>query len=125
MKIKKISYLFICALLFLLTVSTPLDEKAQGFSLKGTVNHEIIPKGFYGTWGVVSKLKSSNNPEVFNEHSKDIWVLSGQGNVLILENKLSGAKSEVIIKNKNKEKDTLKFSREKIVENENKKTVYK
>lgn len=97
----------------------------NAITLKGSVNEEYIPNGFYGSWAVISKLKSSNNPSIFNSESRDIWVLSGHDNVLILENLESGAKSEIVIKHKSKEKDALKFEREKVVEKNNEKTVYK
>ena len=79
--------------------------------LKGSVNEDYIPNGFYGTWGVISKLKSSNNPALFNSESRDVWVLSGHSNVLVLENLQSGARSEITIKQKSNKKDTLKFER--------------
>lgn len=97
----------------------------HAFTLKGGVNEEYVPSGFYGTWGVISKMKSSNNPAIFNTESRDIWILSGHSNVLILENMDSGARSEIIIKHKTKEKGILKFEREKIVEKNNEKTVYR
>lgn len=120
---KEILIIFILIIFSL--ILNPINLKTHALSLKGGVNKDFVPQGFYGTWGVISKLKSSNNPSLFNTGSKDIWVLSGQGNVLILENKESGAKSEVVIKDKNKEKDTLKFTREKIVEKDKEKTIYK
>lgn len=93
--------------------------------LKGSVNEDYIPNGFYGTWGVISKLKSSNNPALFNSESRDVWVLSGHSNVLVLENLQSGARSEITIKQKSNKKDTLKFEREKVVEKNGEKTVYR
>lgn len=110
---KKLFLIFICFLFF----------NAPAQILKGSVNEDYIPEGFYGTWGVISKLQNSNNPNLFNFESRDIWVLSGYSNILILENLQSGARSEIIIKDKSK--DVLKFQREKIVENNNKKTIYK
>jgi len=108
---------------FFLVLFVFLFLNCQAQVLKGSVNEDYIPDGFYGTWGVISKLNDSNNPNLFNSQSKDIWVLSGYSNVLILENLQSGARSEIIIKTK--EKDSLKFEREKVVKNNNKKTIYK
>lgn len=93
--------------------------------LKGGVSEEYVPKGFYGSWGVISKLKKSTNPTMFNYESRDIWVLSGYGDVLILENLESGAHSEIEIKEKNKDGKTLKFHRQKIVDKGNTKIIYK
>ena len=87
-------------------------------SLKGGVSKDYIPKGFFGSWGVISQLKSSNNPDIFNFESRDVWVLSGyqnlsKANILILENLQSGAKSEITIKDKSVDGHTLKFTRQK------------
>ena len=70
---------------------------AQAQTLHGGVSEDYIPKGFFGSWGVISKLDSSNNPVLFNKESRDIWTLSGYDNILILENLESGAKSEIVI----------------------------
>lgn len=86
---------------------------SQTLSLKGGVSHSYIPQGFFGSWGVISKLKETNNPDKFNFQSKDIWTLSGYNNVLILENIESGAKSEIIVKDKSIDGKTLKFERKR------------
>lgn len=113
--VKKIVLSLIC-LLF-------LYSNAQ--ALKGGVVEEIVPHGFYGSWGVISKLVDSNNPVLFNFESRDIWILSGVGNKLILENLESGAHSEIIVQEKAKDGKTLTFNREKTVKSGEKKTVYK
>lgn len=94
-------------------------------TLKGGVSEDYIPKGFFGSWGVISKLNSSNNPTVFNYESRDVWMLSGYGNTLVLENLESGARSEIVIKDKAVDGKTLKFQREKTVQEDGKKVVYK
>ena len=93
--------------------------------LKGGVSEEYIPKGFFGSWGVISKMNSSNNPIAFNQESRDIWNLSGYDNTLILENLESGAHSEIKIKEKISDNRTLKFSRQKEVKTSNGKKIYK
>lgn len=110
---------------FLLLIFSLFLISAQGQTLRGGVSEDYIPKGFFGSWGVISKLDSSNNPIMFNKESRDIWTLSGYDNVLILENLESGAKSEIVIKQKNKDKNSLKFERIKTVPNEQGKTVYR
>lgn len=109
----------------LLIVFSFLFLSANALSLKGGVYEEYIPNGFFGSWGVISKLESSNNPVLFNRESRDIWTLSGHSNVLILQNIESGAYSEIIIKDKNKDGKTLKFQREKTVEENGTKIKYK
>ena len=93
--------------------------------LKGGVSEEYIPKGFFGSWGVISKMSSSNNPVVFNQESRDIWNLSGYDNTLVLENLESGAHSEIKIKEKVSDNRTLKFSRQKEVKTSDGKKIYK
>ena len=88
---------------------------AKSETLKGGVSEEYIPNGFFGSWGVISKLKSATNPAKFNYESRDIWMLSGEGNILILQNLESGAYSEIEVKEKSIEGKTLKFTREKTV----------
>ena len=64
-------------------------------TLKGGTSYDEAIKGFFGTWHVTSKIESSNNYSMFNKMSVDIWNLSGVGNVLFLENGLTGAKSSI------------------------------
>ena len=82
-------------------------------TLKGGVSQDYIPKGFFGSWGVISKMTSTNNPTLFNYESRDIWMLSGYSNILILENLESGARSEITIEEKSIEGRTLKFVKRK------------
>lgn len=97
----------------------------QAQTLKGGVSDDYIPGGFFGSWGVISKLDSSNNPSLFNSQSRDIWTLSGYSDTLILENLESGARSEIRIKDKNKDGKTLKFEREKTVRQTDFKLIYR
>jgi len=98
---------------------------ANAEALKGGVVEEYIPEGFFGSWGVISKLQKATTPEMFNFESRDVWMLSGYGNILILENLESGARSEIIIKEKSLDGKTLKFQREKTVKENNKKIIYR
>jgi hypothetical protein len=97
----------------------------QASILKGGVSEEYIPKGFFGSWGVISKLDSSNNPTLFNYESRDIWTLSGHSDVLVLQNLKTGARSEFRIEKKPQDGKTLKFEREKIVKEADFKIIYK
>lgn len=111
---KKLLFLFFCLLLLPLNAQT----------LKGGIYEEYIPKGFFGSWGVISKLEQTNNPKLFNYQSKDIWTLSGYNNILILENLESGATSKIEIKNKSNS-NILKFERSKENKQENSKIIYR
>lgn len=99
-----------------------LSSNAQ--TLKGGVSEEYISSGFYGSWGVISKLKNATNLSLFNYESRDIWVLSGYSNILILENLESGAYSQIEIKEKTQDGKTLKFQREKTVNRNDSKIKY-
>ncbi len=109
----------------ILTVIIFFCLNAYAEPLKGGVSEDYIPKGFFGSFGVISKMNYSNNPKIFNYESRDVWTLSGFGNKLILENLESGARSEILIKDKSPDGKTLKFNREKVVSKKNEKTVYK
>lgn len=98
---------------------------ADAQTLKGGVSEEYIPKGFFGSWGVISKLNFSNNPKMFNCESRDVWTLSGAGSKLTLQNLESGATSEIIVKEKSLDNKTLKFTRIKTVGDAKEKTIYK
>ena len=96
-----------------------------GEALKAGIVEEYVPNGFYGSWGVISKLYECNNYKLFNSESRDVWVLSGYNNVLYLQNLDSGAQSQIILKEKSKN-NTLNFQREKVVNKpNNQKVIYK
>ena len=84
---------------------------AQAEVLRATVSKDEIPKGFFGTWHVTSKLSETNNPELFNTISVDIWTLGGYGNTLILENVHTGASSSIQVESQ-KPKGKIKYPRE-------------
>lgn len=95
--------------LFILTINCCCAE-----TLRATVVKDEIPKGFFGTWHVTSKMVETNNSELFNPLSVDIWTLGGYGNTLILENVQSGASSSITVESqKNLDGKTLKFVRVK------------
>lgn len=95
-------------LFFVLIFQTPCFTEV----LRGGASYDNIPKGFFGVWHVTSKMESSNNPFIFNKLSVDIWNLSGAGNILILENTQSGARSSIQVSpQRNYDGKTLKFTR--------------
>lgn len=109
---------FLILILFLFSL-------ANSETLKAGISEEYVPEGFYGSWGVISKIQDTTNHAMFNSQSEDIWVLSGYSNVLYLQNLESGAKSQIILKEKSKN-NVLKFEREKVVKKQdNKQTIYK
>ena len=98
-------------LIFLLLIFT--GEICTGETIKGSVSEVLVPKGFWGRWHVTSLMDWSNNPEMFNNISVDIWTLSGAGGVLALSNELTGANSSIKISKENIEGMKLKFTRTK------------
>ena len=111
---------------FILLIFSLFFLCADASILKGSVSEEYIPSGFFGSWGVISKLDSSNNPTMFIYQSRDIWTLSGHSNVLVLQILQSGARSEIRIKDKASDGRTLKFEREKIVKQDDlSKVIYR
>lgn len=98
---------------------------ANADTINARITETYIPKGFYGTWGVISKLKTTTNTDLFNYESRDVWVLSGYNDILILENMQTGAKTQIQIKEKNRDGKTLRFERIKNVKQGNEKIIYK
>ena len=62
---------------------------------------------------------------MFNYESRDIWILSGYGNILVLENIESGARSEITVKEKATDGKTLKFERQNTVKTAENKIIYR
>lgn len=69
----------------------------ETYTLKGGVSIEKVPKDFYGSWRVTSKLQSSNNPEIFKKSGVDLWNLSRVHDVISLENPFSGAQASITL----------------------------
>lgn len=103
--------LFFSALLCAALIVIPVYAE----TIRGGTTYDVIPKGFFGTWRVISKMQTSNNPSIFNKFSVDIWNLSGAGNVLVLENAVTGARSSIQVQPTGNSFDgkTLKFQRVK------------
>lgn len=70
---------------------------AQQTVLKAGVSIDKIPKEFYGTWRVTSKLLTANSDTLFKNSSVDLWNLSRANNVITLENPFSGAKASISV----------------------------
>lgn len=72
---------------------------ADGTVLKTGISIDKVPKEFYGTWRVSSKLISTNSQGLFKESSVDLWNLLRAGDVITLDNPFSGAKASITISN--------------------------
>lgn len=95
---KPIYYLlFTICLSILFTVHCSLlTAQADTTVLQAGVSISKVPKEFYGTWRVKSKLISANNPDRFKENNIDLWNLSRSGNVITLDNPFSGAHASIM-----------------------------
>ena len=63
--------------------------------LKASVS--MVPKSFFGTWRVTSKLVDTDSPVTFKQSSLDLWNLSRTNNVITLSNPFNGANAEISI----------------------------
>ena len=56
-----------------------------------------VPAGFFGDWRVVSVCTRTTNKQLFGSKSLDIWTLSKQGDLISLQNPLSGARADITV----------------------------
>ena len=91
--------LTITTIFVLTTCNLLFATQSQSMTLKTGISlSDQVPKGLFGHWEVTSTIKSSNNPSIFNETSKDFWNLSKIGDVITLSNPISGAEASVTLK---------------------------
>lgn len=84
--------------------------------LNGAVSaFKDLPEEFYGKWAVKSTILETNNPELFNKKSTDIWVFDRNGEVITLSNPVSGATASITVNEVMGKK--AKFTREHVSEN--------
>lgn len=79
------------------SLSSPQLLAQESYTIKTGISVEHVPKNFYGTWRVSSRIIDTNNPEIFKEKNVDLWNLSRSGNVIKLENPFSGACASIQI----------------------------
>lgn len=85
-------------LIILFTLIFGLSADAE--LLKAEIS--MVPQSFYGTWRVVSKLIDTDSPSTFKDKGLDLWNLSRTYDVITLCNPFNGAKSDITVKNANK-----------------------
>lgn len=91
-------------LLFLVVTFSLLSLPAfsEGMVIQGGVSlSNQVPKGFFGTWKVVSVQTYTNNQKLFTGESTDYWNLSKLNDVITLSNPVSGAEASVTLKEVN------------------------
>ena len=57
-----------------------------------------VPSGFFGTWRVIAARINTTNTQMFAPYSAEIWNLSKSGDVITLENPVSGAQASITVK---------------------------
>ena len=89
---KKIFVLFI---LLLISVSSSF---AEDYTLSAGVSVNEIPKAFFGSWRITSKLDDTNSYGTFKPTGCDMWNLSRTGDIVTLSNPFTGAKAEISVR---------------------------
>lgn len=91
----------ICYLLFTMAFSFCSADKAyaaeQTYTLKTGISIDKVPKEFYGSWRVTSKVLTSTGDGIFKGSCIDLWNLSRVGNVITLDNPFSGAHASISV----------------------------
>lgn len=85
------------AFCLLLLAFVPMSFAEQGYTIKGGVSLDKVPKELYGTWRVQASLISTNSSGRFKGGSTDLWNLSRAGDVLTLDNPFSGAHASITV----------------------------
>jgi len=93
---KNIFLLLLTILVTILSVSMTFAAE-QTFTLKSGISIDKVPKEFYGTWRVTSKVLTSTGDGIFKGSCVDLWNLSRVGNVITLDNPFSGAHASISV----------------------------
>jgi len=70
-------------------------SNAEVFEAGVAIEH--VPKALYGSWRVSAKLDKTNAHSIFKPQSLDFWSLSRVGDVIELDNPMTGATAEVLV----------------------------
>ena len=81
--------------IFLLFFILFFTLETQGAVLESGISIEYIPKALFGSWRVVAHLDKTNAPQLFKPQSLDFWNLSRVGDVIELDNPMTGANAEI------------------------------
>ena len=79
---------------FLILLFVLLTQNAFAESISGGIVKNTVDDRFFGNWMVRGEIIGSA-PKEFKSSTSQIWNLWKNGNVIILENRLSGARGEV------------------------------
>ncbi len=83
-------------LILLLAVIFPISASAT--VLEAGVSIDEVPKALYGTWSVKAVLDRTNSPATFKPQSLDNWSLSRLGDIITLDNHMTGASAKISVR---------------------------
>lgn len=86
--------IFILLLSFLFVAQNTEAKVIQG----GITVTDRVPAGFFGAWKVVAVRVSTTNEDMFAPYSVEMWNLFKSGDVITLENPVSGAQASITVK---------------------------
>ena len=88
---------FVIFILFVFVLFFP--QKIHSKVLNGGISvTDMVPAGFFGAWKVVAVQVSTTNSEMFAPYSVEMWNLFKTGDVITLENPVSGASASITVK---------------------------
>lgn len=93
---KNLFLLILAGFLAIFSVSSVFAAE-QTYTLKTGISIDKVPKEFYGTWRVTSKVLTSTGDGIFKGSCVDLWNLSRLGNVITLDNPFSGAHASISV----------------------------
>ena len=82
-------------LIILLTLLIPQIVQAE--VIEAGISLDLIPRNLYGSWRVQAKLEQTNAPRRYRPQSLDFWNLSRAGEIIELDNPMSGANAKISI----------------------------
>lgn len=93
---KNLFLLILAGFLAIFMASASLAAE-QTYTLKTGISIDKVPKEFYGSWRVTSKVLTSTGDGIFKGSCVDLWNLSRVGNVITLDNPFSGAHASISV----------------------------
>ena len=76
-----------------------VPQFANSMVIEGGVSvTDRVPAGFFGAWNVMAVRINTTNEQMFAPYSVEMWNLSKSGDVITLENPVSGASASISVK---------------------------
>ena len=103
---RKLFLILLLLFSFLFTAQTVSPKVISG----GVSVSDTVPVGFFGAWSVAAVRVNTTNEQLFVPYSVEMWNLSKTGDVITLENPVSGAVATVTVQDTTE--NTFTFKRE-------------